>query len=55
MERFKREEIYVYLWLIRVVLWQKPTQYCPIILQLKKYKECMLQTLTNAMEESSFL
>ena len=35
--RFKREETYLYLWLIRVVVWQKPTQYCKvIILQLKK-------------------
>ena len=29
--------IYVYLWLIHVVVWQKPAQYCKaIILQLKK-------------------
>ena len=34
--RFKREETYVYLWLIHVVVRQKPTQYCKaIILQLK--------------------
>ena len=34
--RFKREETYVYLWLIHVDVWQKPTQYCKaIILQLK--------------------
>ena len=27
---------YVYLWLIHVAIWQKPTQYCKaIILQLK--------------------
>ena len=32
---FKREGTYVYLWLIHVNIWQKPTQYCkPIILQL---------------------
>ena len=32
----KREETYVYLWLIHIVIWQKPTQYCKtIILQLK--------------------
>ena len=30
------EETYVYLWLIHVDVWQKPTQYCKaIILQLK--------------------
>jgi len=26
--RFKKEGIYVYLWLIHVVVWQKPTQNC---------------------------
>jgi len=32
-----RQETYVYLWLIHVVVWQKPTQHCKaIILQLKK-------------------
>ena len=32
----KREGIYVYLWLIHVDVWQKPTQYCKaIFLQLK--------------------
>ena len=35
--RFKREGTYVYLWLIHVDVWQKPTQYCKaIIFQLKK-------------------
>ena len=34
--RFKREGTYVYLWLLHIVVWQKPTQYCKaIILQLK--------------------
>ena len=34
--RFKREGVNVYLWLIDVVVWQKPTQYCKaVILQLK--------------------
>ena len=34
--RFKRKETYVYLRLIHVDVWQKPTQYCKaIILQLK--------------------
>ena len=26
--RFKREGTYVYLWLIHVGVWQRPTQYC---------------------------
>ena len=35
-KRFKREGMYVHLWLIHVDVWQKPTQYCKaIILQLK--------------------
>ena len=41
--RFKREETYVYLWLIHVDKWQKPTQYCKAtILQLKItfFKKC---------------
>ena len=34
--KFKREGTYVYLWLIHVDVWQKPLQYCKvIILQLK--------------------
>ena len=34
--RFKTEGTYVHLWLIRVVVWQKPTQHGnTIILQLK--------------------
>ena len=35
--RFKWEGTYVYLWLIHVDVWQKPTQFCKaIIRQLKK-------------------
>ena len=26
--RFKKEGTHVYLWLINVDVWQKPTQYC---------------------------
>ena len=34
-ERFKREGMYVTLWLIHSIVWQKPTQYWKaIILQL---------------------
>ena len=37
-ETFKREGTYVYLWLIHIVVWQKPIQYCKaIILQLKNF------------------
>ena len=41
-EGFRKEETYIYLWLIHVDVWQKPTQYCKvIILQLKK--KCFLR------------
>ena len=33
--RFKREGTDVYLWLIHVDVWQKPTHYEAIVLQLK--------------------
>ena len=34
--RFRREGTYVYLWIIHIVVWQKPTHYFKaIILQLK--------------------
>ena len=34
--RDRKEGTYVYLWLIHVVVWQKPIQYCKAtILQLK--------------------
>ena len=34
--RLRREGTYVYLWLIHVDVWQKPSQHCKaIILQLK--------------------
>ena len=34
--RFKKERTYVYLWLIHVDVWQKPTRYCKaVVLKLK--------------------
>ena len=33
--RFKREGTYVYLQLIHVDVWQKPTQYCKAIILLQ--------------------
>ena len=47
-ERFRREGIHVYLWLIYIIIWQKSRQHCEaIILQLKKKslmfsKSCLL-------------
>ena len=34
-ETVKRERASVYLWLIHVDVWQKPTQYCKPIILLK--------------------
>ena len=31
-ERFKREETYVYLWLVHVDVWQKLTHHCKAII-----------------------
>ena len=44
--RFKREGIYVRLWLTHVGIWQKTTQYCKAItLQLKKIKKKLQSTI----------
>jgi len=44
--RFKREGTYIYLWLIHVVVWQKPIQHCKaIILQLKILKKKLSKTI----------
>ena len=42
--RFKTEGTYIYLWFIHVDVWQKPSQYCKVIIvQLKiKLKEISL-------------
>ena len=38
--RFKREGTYLYLWLIHIVVWQKPRQHCKATVpQLKKKME----------------
>ena len=42
--RFKREGTYVYLWLIPVDVWQKPTQY---------YKAIILQLQINNLKKLS--
>ena len=40
---FQQVSSYVYLWLIHVDVWQKPTQHCKaIILQLKKIEGGLL-------------
>ena len=49
--RFKREGTHVYLWLIHVDIWQKPTQHCKaIILQLKIKKIKNAEVWNMALE-----
>ena len=46
--KFKREGIYVYLWLIQVEVWQKTIKFCKAItLQLKKKKNTTRSQGTN--------
>ena len=48
-QSFKREGTDVYLWLIHVNVWQKPTPYCKaIILQLKINKFLKIDQKSNA-------
>ena len=63
--RSKGEETYVYLWLIHVDVWQKPTQYCKaikkifLIISKKKKKiiskgmiaDCLTADFSKAMIE----
>ena len=45
--RSKRVLLYVYLWLIHVDIWQKPTKFCKaIILQLKTKKILKTTSIT---------
>ena len=58
--RFKRNRAYVYLWLIHVDIWQKPTDYYKtIILQLKrnklKKKECEYKESTIKHWHANYL
>ena len=47
--RFRREGTCVYLWLIHVDVWQKPTQYCKAI---KKFKKQLKKAKTRAGQNS---
>ena len=42
--RFKREGMYIYLWLIHVNVWQKPTQYYKAIILPFKINNFFLKT-----------
>ena len=43
--RFKKEKTYVYLWLIHVYVWQKPSQYCKVIILQLKIKQILSSCL----------
>ena len=55
--RSKGEETYVYLWLIHVDVWQKPTQYCKAIKKNLKITskgmiaDCLTTDFSKAMIE----
>lgn len=46
-------DLYIYLCLIHVVIWQKPTQFCKGIIQLKN--ELILKKIANEMDEGEKL
>ena len=51
---FKKEGAYIYLWLIHVDVWQKPTQYWKvIILQLKINASVKKLLVDNLVSEIS--
>ena len=53
--RSKSEGTHVYLWLIHVGTWQKPTQYCKaIILQLKTTKNFFKKTCQVGSKDLKF-
>ena len=48
--RFKREGTYVYLWLIHVDIWQKPTRYCKATTLQLKINKCLKKESINPKE-----
>jgi hypothetical protein len=56
--RFKKKGTYVYLLLIHVAVWQKPTQHCKaIIFQLKtdKFKRQFKKSLFTLAQKIKYL
>ena len=52
--RFKREGIYVHLWLIHVEVWQKTTQFCKAVI-LQKKKKIKKRRHAGSVVSDSFL
>ena len=48
----QERETYVYLWLIHVDVWKKPTQYCKKIIPIKIYK-FILKIVKKKIKEKS--
>jgi len=46
--RVKKEGTYVYLWLIHVDVWQKPTPYCKAIILPFKINKKNLKIIKNS-------
>ena len=53
-EGFRREGTYIYLWLIHVDVWQKPTQYCRLSSNKKKIKERMGRNTSKSQAVKSY-
>ena len=53
--RFKREGPYVYLWLIRVDVWQKPTQYIYLPNKKREKKKSKTVEFSEFLKEIFYL
>ena len=49
--RLKKERTYVYLWLIHLDVWQKPTQHCKAIILQLKINKLKKNKQTNRLRE----
>jgi len=49
--RVKKEGTYVYLWLIHVDVWQKPTPYCKAIILPFKINKKNLKIIKNSTRQ----
>ena len=53
--RFKREGLYVHLWLTHADVWQKPTQYCKNYPPTKKINKILKKENIFRVVNSKFL
>ena len=48
--RFKREGTHVYLWLIHIDVWEKPSQYCKVSIfqiKIKNFKKSFVKLVNG--------